>query len=423
MRVTFALALLLAVAWADHHYDHLAGDDPNHGHHHHDHPHNDHSQHHHGDDMICHKLAQPNADFAFALYKNINSKNAAGKNIFYSPLGIATALSMLSTGARGNTHDQMFSALGYSSMNQTSVNDAYEHLLLMMGHNQQNQVLNVGNGLAVRTGFAPLGSFIADVKTHYSAEIFNVDFEKPQEAASEINQFISDKTQGKIKDMVKDLDSAMAMVLLNYVYFRGQWEKPFEDDKTDKAEFHVDENTKVMVDMMMRTGRYDFFQDVDNHTSVIMLPYKGNTSMMIVLPDEGRMKEVEDVMCKHHLKHWHDSLTRQSVDIYLPKFSVSVDAALDDTLKELGMNDAFGDTADFSGISEEVKLKVSKASHQAMLSVDETGTEAAAVTTIEVMPMSMPEKMVLNRPFLMFILEHSTRSILFMGKINNPTEA
>uniref|UniRef100_A0A8C6UC54 Serpin domain-containing protein n=1 Tax=Neogobius melanostomus TaxID=47308 RepID=A0A8C6UC54_9GOBI len=421
MRATFALALLLAVAWADHHYGHPAGDDPNHDHSHDDHSHHDHP--HHGDDMSCHKLAQPNSDFAFALYKNINSKNATRKNIFYSPLSIATALSMLSTGARGNTHDQMFSALGYSSMNQTSVDDACEHLLHMMGHSHQSQVLNVGNGLAVRTGFAYLGSFIADVKTHYSAEIFDVDFEKPQEAASEINQFIADKTQGKIKDMVKDLDSDMAMVLLNYIYFRGQWEKPFEDDKTDKAEFHVDENTKVMVDMMMRTGRYDFFQDVDNHTSVIMLPYKGNTSMMIVLPDEGRMKEVEDVMCKHHLKHWHDSLTRQSVDIYLPKFSVSVDAALDDTLKELGMNDAFGDTADFSGISEEVKLKVSKASHQAMLSVDETGTEAAAVTTIEVMPMSMPEKMVLNRPFLMFILEHSTRSILFMGKINNPTEA
>lgn len=373
--------------------------------------------------MTCHKLHSPNADFAFALYKNINSKSAAGKNIFYSPLGIATALSMLSTGARGNTHSQMFTTLGYSGMDQPTVNDAYSHLFHMLGHSQQSQVLNVGNGLALRTGFTPLESFMTDIKKYYSAETFQVDFQKPQEAAAEINKFISEKTHEKIKDMVKDLDSSMAMVLINYVYFRGQWEKPFDANHTEKADFHVDANTTVQVDMMKRTGRYDFYLDMENHTSVIMLPYKGNTSMMIVLPDEGRMKDVEDVMCKHHLRHWHDSLSRNSVDIFLPKFAFSVDAALDDTLKELGMTDAFGDSADFSGISEEINLKVSKASHQATLSVDETGTEAAAATTIEVMPMSMPERMTLNRPFLIFILEHSTRSILFMGKISNPTEA
>lgn len=90
----------------------------------------------------------------------------------------------------------------------------------------------------------------------------------------------------------------------------GEWEKPFDSSLTDKQDFHVDENTKVSVDMMMRTGRYDFYQDSDNHTSVIMLPYKGNTSMMIVLPDEGKMAEVEGFINKDYLKHWHDSLFR-----------------------------------------------------------------------------------------------------------------
>ncbi|CAL1586097.1 unnamed protein product [Knipowitschia caucasica] len=372
--------------------------------------------------MQCHHLSPPNADFAFALYKNINSKTAAGKNIFFSPLGVSTALSMLSTGARGETHKQMFSTLNYNNMNQSFVDDAYTHLFHMLGHSQESQVLNVGNGLALRTNFAPLDSFTANIKEHYSAEIFNVDFQKPQEAAAEINTFIAKKTQDKIKDMVKDLDPATAMVLINYVYFRGQWEKPFDANFTSKAEFTVDENTKVEVDMMKRTGRYDFYLDMDNHTLVILLPYKGNTSMMIVLPDEGKMTEVEDVICKDHIKHWHDSLIRASVDLEMPKFSISGDAALDESLKELGMTDAFGDKADFAGISEEVKLKVSKASHKAVLSVDETGTEAAAATTIEVMPMSMPERLSLNRPFLVFILEHSTKSILFMGKISNPTE-
>ncbi|XP_047430287.1 alpha-1-antitrypsin homolog [Mugil cephalus] len=400
-------ALLLAVAWADHH----------HHHHHHDHR-SGHSQEH---EHSCHQLSAPNADFAFGLYKSLNAKVAAGKNIFFSPLGISTALSMVSDGARGDTHSQLFSSLGYSTLNQTQVNEGYEHLFHLLGQSQESQQLDVGNAVAVRNGFSPLKKFLDDIKQFYSGAIFNVDFTKSEEAAAEINQLISSKTKGMIKDMVKDLDPAMAMVLINYVYFRGQWEKPFDANMTQKADFHVDDTTKVQVDMMKRTGRYDFYQDSENHTSVVMLPYKGNTSMMIVLPDEGKMKEVEDSICKDHLLHWHDSLFRNNVNLHMPKFSISAQASLEDTLKEMGIKDAFADNADFSGISEEVKLQVSKVSHQAVLSVDETGTEAAAATTIEVMPMSMPETIALNRPFMVFILEHSTRSILFMGKINNPT--
>ncbi|XP_038582102.1 alpha-1-antitrypsin homolog [Micropterus salmoides] len=396
-------ALLLATAWADHH------------------PHHHGSEHSHEGELSCHKLSPANADFAFALYKSLNAKAAAGENIFYSPLGISTALSMLSTGARGETHSQLFSSLGYSAHNQAQVNEAYEHLFHMLGHSQENQQLDVGDAVAVRSGFDPLETFLKDVKHYYSGEIFNVDFSKPAEATAEINTFIARKTKDKIKDQVKDLDPAMAMVLINYVYFRGQWEKPFDGNLTHKADFNVDETTKVQVDMMKRTGRYDFYQDDANHTTVIRLPYKGNTSMMIVLPDEGKMQEVEGYINKDYIRHWHDSLFRSSVVLSLPKFSISADASLDSTLKEMGITDAFADSADFSGMSDEVMLRVSKVSHKAVLSVDETGTEAAASTTIEVMPMSMPETLKVDRPFLVFILEHSTRSILFMGKINNPT--
>ncbi|KAM6906431.1 alpha-1-antitrypsin homolog [Lycodopsis pacificus] len=405
-------ALLLAAAWADHHHHHHNHDGAGHSH--------DAAGHSHEGDMSCHKLSAPNADFSFALYKSLSTNAAAGKNIFFSPLGISTALSMLSTGAKGETHRQMFSSLGYSAFNQTEVNEAYKHLFLMVEGSQEDQQLDVGNAVALRSGFSPLEMFLKDVKQYYSAHVFNVDFTKPVEAAAEINAYIAGKTQDKIKDLVKDLDAEMAMVLINYVYFKGRWVKPFDGNQTQKADFNVDETTKVQVDMMKRTGRYDFYQDVDNHTTVILLPYHGNTSMMIVLPDEGKMKEVEGLICKDHIRHWHDSVFRSSVDLFLPKFSISADATLDSTLKGMGMVDAFTDNADFSGISDEVKLKVSKVSHKAMLSVDETGTEAVGATTIEVMPMSMPEIMKLDRPFMVFILEHSTKTILFMGKINNP---
>ncbi|XP_070843514.1 alpha-1-antitrypsin homolog [Chaetodon trifascialis] len=402
-------ALLLAAAWADHHEHH---------HHHHHHAGTEHS---HEGEMSCHKLSPPSADFAFALYKNLNAKAAAGKNIFYSPLGISTSLSMLSAGASGETHSQLFSTLGYKAHNQAEINEAYEHLFHMLGHSQENSQLDVGNIAAVRTGFSPVEKFTKDVQHYYSGEIHNIDFTKTPEAAAEINRMIAEKTKDKIKDLVKDLDSNMAMVLINYVYFRGQWEKPFNANLTIKADFHVDDTTTVQVDMMRRTGRYDLYQDVENHTTVIMLPYKGNTSMMVVLPEEGKMAKVEGYINKDYIKHWHDSLFKNSVDLCVPKFSISADASLESTLKEMGITDAFAESADFSGISEDVKLKLSKVSHKAVLSVDETGTEAAAATTLEIMPMSMPETIKLDRPFLLFILEHSTKSVLFMGKINDPT--
>uniref|UniRef100_A0A667Y536 Serpin peptidase inhibitor, clade A (alpha-1 antiproteinase, antitrypsin), member 1 n=1 Tax=Myripristis murdjan TaxID=586833 RepID=A0A667Y536_9TELE len=398
------VTLLLSVAWADHHEGH-----------HHGHSATGEAHSHEGED-ICHKISPPNADFAFALYKNLNAKTAAGKNIFYSPLGIATVLSMLSLGAHGATHSEMFTTLGYSplSMTQDQVNEAYKHLLHMLGHSQEAQQLEVGNALVLRTGFNPVEKFMKDLKDYYSGETFDVDFNTPDTAVTKINSFIAKKTHDKIDNMLSSLDPDTAMVLINYVFFRGKWEKPFDAEQTHKADFHVDDATTVQVDMMKRTGRYDFYQDQDNHTTVIMLPYKSNTSMMIVLPDEGKMAEVEGYINKDYIRHC-------SVELYLPKFSISADASLADTLKEMGIVSAFGDTADFSGISEEVKLKVSKVSHKAVLSVDETGTEAASATTAEIMPMSLPDNMKLDRPFLVFILEHSTKSVLFMGKINNPT--
>uniref|UniRef100_A0A3B5A930 Alpha-1-antitrypsin homolog n=1 Tax=Stegastes partitus TaxID=144197 RepID=A0A3B5A930_9TELE len=363
-------ALLLAEVWADHH-----------GHHDHGSNHSDEGQ------PSYFKLSRPNADFAFALYKNLNAKTDAGKNIFYSP----------------------------------QVDVAYERLFHEVGRSQDNQTLDVGNAVVVRTGFNPLENFLTEIKNHYSGDLFNVDLDNAAEAVAKLNTYIANKTHDRIKDMVKEFDQDMDMMLINYVYFKGKWENPFRNVVTHKADFHVDENTKVQVDMMTKTGSFNTYFDADNNATVIMLPYKGTTSMMIVLPDEGKMKEVEGRISKEHLMHWRRSGSMKHIAFDLPTFSISADTCLKDTLKEMGITKAFEDDADFSGISGDTKLKLSRVSHRASLSVTEEGTEEVDTTTLAPVSLNVPLKVAVDRPFLVFVLDSSVKSILFMGKINNPT--
>uniref|UniRef100_A0A669BY45 Serpin domain-containing protein n=1 Tax=Oreochromis niloticus TaxID=8128 RepID=A0A669BY45_ORENI len=381
------IALLLAVASADHHLHHNRGSE---------------------DHMSCHKLSAPNAAFAFAFYKRLNARTAAGNNIFFSPLGISTALSVLSTGACGETHSQLFSSLGYSTLNQTQVNEAYQHLFHMLGESQENQKLDVGNTVAVHSGFSPLERFLNDVKQHYSGEVLQINFTNPAEAADKINRHIANKTQDKIKDMVNDVDRETMMMLINYVYFKGK--KP----------------DQVYCQLMIET----YFQQVKpfnsemthkNHTSIIVLPYKSHTSMMIVLPHEGWMRSVEENMNKDHIRNWQNSASVMYVELYMPKFSIATNASLRNILQEMGITSAFENIADFSAVSNKFPLKISKASHKATISVTEMGTEAAAITISEWIPLTTPTPVRIDRPFLVFILENSTGSILFMGRINKPT--
>lgn len=209
-------AFLLAVALANHHHGH------HHGHHGH-HGHHDHHDHHHHT-MACHKIAPHNADFGFAVYKSLTAKTDAGKNIFFSPLGISSALAMLAKGAREETYNQMVSALGYSSLTQDQIDEAYSHLFSMIQSSDDNQVLSVGNAVAVRQGFSPLQMYQTDVERHYSGKLFDVNFGEPASAAEEINRYIAAKTHNMIQDQVKDLDPETAMVLINYIYFQGRFQ-------------------------------------------------------------------------------------------------------------------------------------------------------------------------------------------------------
>ncbi|KAK3516977.1 hypothetical protein QTP70_029127 [Hemibagrus guttatus] len=400
-KTCLTFALLVMVVWADHHEGHN---------------HTEHSADHHLEERTIN-----NTDFALALYEKLSNKaDAKGKNIFFSPLSISMALSMLTLGAKGETHSQIINTLGYSSLTEEQVNKAYEHLLHMLDHSQEAMLLEIGGGLAVREGFKPLDKFLKDLQHFYQAEAFTVDFSKSDVAVQEINKFIAKKTKDTITDMVKSLDTDTIMVLINYIYFRGKWQKPFLEWATHKSDFYVDENTTVTVDMMiLRVEKFNVH--ITKSFSIFQLHYIGSASMLIVLPAKGKMEEVEKQMNSFQIRSWLDKGQQWSVEVFMPKFSISASASLGDILKEMGVVDAFSDKANFSGMSEDTELKVSNVLHKAVLNVDERGTEAAGTTTLDIIDKSMPLIINVNRPFLVYIWEKSLKSLLFMGKIVNPT--
>ncbi|MEE6526718.1 hypothetical protein FKM82_027511, partial [Ascaphus truei] len=238
----------------------------------------------------------------------------------------------------------------------------------------------------------------------------------------QINDYVKNKTNGKIEELVRDLDEDTKMVLVNYVFFKGEWEHPFHPDSTRVSNFSVDEHTEVEVPMMNHLGLYKIFRDLELGCEVIRLPYKNNTFMLLAIPELGKMHALEEALSIETIIRWKNSTQTRLVELYLPKFSFSYSLKLNEILGDIGMTDVFSDQADFSGITEDFKLKVSKAVHKAVLDVDEKGTEAAGATAIEMVPMALFPSHRVDRPFLLLICSQETNSILFMGRVVNPTE-
>ncbi|XP_064420931.1 alpha-1-antitrypsin-like isoform X2 [Latimeria chalumnae] len=204
-----------------------------------------------------------------------------------------------------------------------------------------------------------------------------------------------------------------------------EWEKPFNPNITKENDFFLDDGNTVKVPMMVQTGFFKIHHDNDISATILRLPYEGNASMTLILPDEGKMEKVEKALSVEVLWKWCFNKHQRKITLHLPKFSISASQQLKEILMQMGITDVFGDNADLSGITKSPNLKVSKAVHKAVLEVDEKGTEAAATTHVHIILTSallLPEEVHFNRPFLMFIWHRLTRAMLFMGKIVNPTE-
>ncbi len=382
-------------------------------------------------------VASGNNEFAFNLYSHIKNmpeiKQAEG-NLFFSPYSISTALAMTYEGARGNTAQEMASVLklpveGENSASREKIASAFGALQKQLQADKETSgyQLNVANALWGQKAYPFLPEFIDLNKKYFESGLNEVDFAKSEEARKTINTWVEDKTNDKIKDLMPpgSIDALTRLVLTNAIYFKGDWAAKFKEENTKETDFHVTDQKTVKVPMMYQKETFEYAQ-LDN-MQLLQMPYKGDKlSMLIILPKTiGDMDSIESNLNLQTLQTNMKQMHKKELDVYLPKFKMTC-GTLDITriLTQLGMKDAFSNAADFSGMSGRKDLYISSVMHKAFVEVNEEGTEAAAATGVTMRLLSIAEPPPVfraDRPFVFMIRDNVSQSILFIGRVVNPT--
>jgi serpin B len=372
-----------------------------------------------------------NSDFAFDLYGKLKSDPNATKpkgNLFFSPYSISTALAMTYAGARGETEKQMATALHFTLPGKR-LHSAFGGLQKQIVQDEKSRgyQLFLANALWGQKGEPVLKEFLDLNKNYYGAGLTLLDFINETEKSRQIiNNWVEEKTKEKIKDLIPPggVDSATVMVLTNAIYFKGEWKTKFEEKDTMCADFYVSAKDKVKIDMMHLKEKFKYYED--EKMKAVELPYKGDElSMLVLLPKKigGSITELEKTLTTESFNVLLPKMKTTEIDVYLPKFKMTWGTfSLKEALIALGMRDVFGN-ADFSGINGKGGIWISDVLHKAFVEVNEKGTEAAAGTGV-VMMWGIPDVPVFraDHPFIFIIKDNRTESILFMGRVMNPTE-
>ena len=376
-------------------------------------------------------LVNGNSTFALDLYQTIKER---GGNLFYSPYSISLALAMTYSGARGETEQQMADTLCFV-LSQDRLHPAFNSLDIELsrrgegakGKDEKGFRLNVVNAIWGQKDYKFLSEFLDVLAENYGAGLRILDFASaPEESRLTINNWVSDQTEGRIKDLIPQglIDSLTRLVLTNAIYFNAAWQEPFKEDATHDGTFYLLNGDEITVPMMRQTESFGYGEG-DGYQAV-ELPYDGReVSMVILLPTAGNFESFEDSLDAQRLDEIIGGLEYRRVALTMPKFEFDSDFSLGETLAAMGMPVAFSSGADFSGMTGNRELFIADVVHKAFVSVDEAGTEAAAATAV-VMPMAImppeePIEVTVDHPFVFLIRDIETGTILFIGRVVNPS--
>ena len=370
-------------------------------------------------------LIEADNAFALKLFREIDAYEAASSNIFVSPLSVSMALSMTYNGAAGETQQAMAQTLEFQDLNLDDVNQGYRDLIDLLFDLDPQIEWQLANSIWYREGFFVEPSFLDITRTFFDAQVEALDFSAPG-AADVMNQWVSDGTNGRIEEIVDDpIDPLTVMFLINAIYFKGDWRHQFDKDLTRDAPFTLLDGNEITTPMMFHKEEVAVRRAWDSLASVIEMPYGGDAfTMTVVLPHpDVTLQSVVEALDTERWTSWIANLHETEAFVVMPKFSFEYEISLKDVLTSLGMGIAFDEmSADFTKINPLGELYISKVKHKTFIQVDEEGTEAAAVTSVEVNAVSAPPRFIVDRPFLFTIRERISGTILFMGRVVDPTQ-
>jgi serpin B len=376
-------------------------------------------------------LVEGNNAFALDIYQTLSAEDG---NLILSPFSMSLALAMTYAGARGETENQMGDVLHFD-LPPGQLHPAFNALdqgLATRGAAKSDEPeplqLNIANAVWAEQTYPFLQDFLDVIASNYGAGIRLADFITQFESVrKEINDWVFDQTEEKIKDLLPEgvLSSDTRMVLVNAIYFKADWLSQFDAADTYDAPFHLLDGTDVTVKMMNQGTFMPYYQGVG--FQAVELPYAGDTAAMdIFIPDAGNFEAFESSLNSNLFNETINGLQPVSMILSLPKFTFESQVNLSDTLKSMGMSDAFDpDKADFSGMTEKNDLYISNVIHKAFVAVDEEGTEAAAATAVimDVTSAMMSDiTLTIDRPFIFVIRDKPSGQILFIGRLLNPVQ-
>ncbi len=353
---------------------------------------------------------------------------AKEENHFFSPYSIHQALSMTMNGNEGEVLDEFIQLLRYEGLSTEEANRAAKELTQFLKDLDLKVKLNIANAIWYREGYSVYPTFKEIVRNYYRAEIAALDMLNPQ-SVNVINNWISQQTEGLIKEMVDEIPPNAVMYLVNAIYFKGDWKYRFDPNKTQKAPFYISPSTEVEVDMMQLEAAATFRFHAGNNFSYFEIPYStGQFSMGILTGTNHNLGEVLDQLTFENLESWREQAVETNFILKMPKFKMSKKLEnMKEDLNAMGLQKPFYFHPDnFTLLFENPhdELKISRVIHDAFIEVDEVGTEAAAATVVEIVERvslpAGPSIITLDQPFIFFIQEKHSGAILFMGKLGNP---
>src|SRR6056297_632572 len=386
------------------------------------------------------EVVEANNLFTLELYQQLKNE---GENILISPFSVFNAFAMLYPGSDGQTRDVISQTLHFEQNIQEFLDDmmqlqsSFEPI-----REYEKPALNIANSLWAQQGYPILDAYFDMLQEYFQSEIHSVDFSESVKTAKEINQWVSEKTNNKIKEIISPdiIDQLTTLILCNAIHFKGAWMNPFSEETTKSESFFVRPTEEIQVDMMSHQKKYRY-QEYDGF-KMLEMPYskvynekrepvsKADYSMIIFLPDkESSLEQLENQLNYYLMKSYISTLMRSEsvqVAVKFPKFRVENTFNLNEPLMAMGMENPFTSLADFSKITGNKDLFISDVIHKTYIDVDEKGTEAAAVTAIIMprgavpAPVEEVKQFHADRPFMYLIRENSSGSIVFIGKVTNP---